>query len=257
MNGLDRRERRRRYQRQQQLKEYGIIAGIALGVLLFLGGVSLLSMRLFGILTASEHSPAKNVEQKSVQTQEVVGDVVETFGKEITVMIDPGHGERVPGCVVGNIMEKDITLAVSLKLRDALEVAGVTVRMTREDDATYPRLKERGPMANRVKADFFISIHCNSYAEDTSIRGFESYYYDEKSSKLSDAMMKAVKDAGIMIQDSKYGNFQVLRDTKMPAVLLEIGYMSNSAELADMCREDYQTQLAEAIVKGLYNYIKK
>jgi N-acetylmuramoyl-L-alanine amidase len=259
VNGLDRRERRRRYQRQQQLKEYGIAAGIMLGILLFLGGVSFLGVKLFGILTASDTGSSKGKTQTKVESISEAAKETEAEGiaRGISVMIDPGHGQRVPGCVVDDIMEKDITLAVSLKLRDELKKNGAKVLMTRKDDSHYPRLKKRGMMANRAKVDYFISVHCNSYTEDTSIHGFESYYYDDESVAFSDALVAAVKADGIVALESKYGNFQVLRDTKMQAVLLEIGYMSNKAELRNMCAEDYQAQLAKAIAKGFCNYITK
>ena len=253
MDGFDRRERRRRYQRQQQLKKYGILVGIFLGIILAIGGVSFLGVKLFQRLTAQEgHKTQSKIEErpeKEPQDSEV--NVAKDTAKGVLVMIDPGHGERVPGCVIDDVMEKDITLAVSLKLRDVLQAAGATVKMTREDDSFYPRLKERGKMANDAHADYFISIHCNSYTEDSSIRGFESYFYGEDGKKLSKAMVKAAKAAGIPAPDSKYGNFQVLRDTKMPSVLVEIGYMTNPEELQDMCDEDYQQKLAEAIARGL------
>lgn len=254
MDGFDRRERRRRYRRQQQLKEYGIFAGILLGIFLLLGGMVFLGVWLFyGFGDSKTVQTNGKAQIKTEEDSESEKVTVKKKGlKGVTVMVDPGHGERVPGCVVDDIMEKDITLQVSLKLRDALKKEGATVKMTREDDSVYPRLKERGRMANEAKVDYFISIHCNFYEDDANIYGFESYYYnEEKSAALSEAMVHAAKVDGIAIQDSKYGNFQVLRDAKMPAVLLEIGYMSNAAELQNMCNEAYQQRLAEAIAKGL------
>lgn len=260
MDGFDRRERRRRYQKQQQRRRFGIYAGIAGAILLVLIGVGFLCVSLFRHFTEAEPTAAKVAEPETpVKESETVpsGKGKNTSLEGVHVMVDPGHGERVPGCVVDEIMEKDITLQVSLKLRDALEKEGAVVTMTREDDSFYPRLKERGVMANEAKVDYFISIHCNFYEDDPGIYGFESYYYSEKSAAFSAAMVKAAKSGGIPVQDSKYGNFQVLRDTKMPAVLLEIGYMSNEAELTNMRDEAYQQSLAAVITKGLVEYTQK
>lgn len=258
MDGFDRRERRRRYQKQQRRRRLGIYAGIAGAIILVLVGVGFLCVSLFRHFTATKPATTQVAEPENQEEKPGNTEARKQYSlKNVQVMIDPGHGERVPGCVVDDIMEKDITLQVSLKLRDALEKEGAIVTMTREDDSFYPRLKERGVMANKAKVDYFISVHCNFYEDDPDIYGFESYYYGEDSAAFSEAMVKAAGAGGIAVQDSKYGNFQVLRDAKMPAVLLEIGYMSNEEELQNMCDEAYQQSLAEAITGGLAEYNKK
>ena len=100
-------------------------------------------------------------------------------------MIDPGHGGIDSGSENEGILEKDINLEISLKLKQALLDKGYRVLMTRSDD-TALELRERSDFANEAEADLFISLHQNCYSQDTSVSGIEVYYNDDKQRMMND-----------------------------------------------------------------------
>lgn len=173
------------------------------------------------------------------------------------VCIDPGHGGKQPGAVYEGVYEKDLTLEISLKLRDYLEDAGVRTIMTRESDE-HIDLEGRVSVANEADSDLFVSIHCNVVENSRSTNGLESYYY--KGSKVgkafSDTVLKACSDAGITTRYSREQEFYVTHYTAMPAILVETGYMTNHEELLKLQSEEYQDKLAKAICQGILNYIE-
>ncbi|MCR4956157.1 MAG: N-acetylmuramoyl-L-alanine amidase [Lachnospiraceae bacterium] len=171
-----------------------------------------------------------------------------TDSKDLVVVIDAGHGGSEPGCVIGNIMEKDITLSIAHKVEKKLNSQNITVIMTRNLDE-YPTLKERGEMAQG--ADYFVSIHCNSNTYNTSAFGFECYYYYDRDKKLAEQLIQEARTKGIVENGMKYGDFQVLRDTDMPSVLVETGYMTNERELENLCSKEYQLELADVIADAI------
>ena len=169
------------------------------------------------------------------------------------VVLDPGHGGDDPGAVVGEALEKDINLSVALLVREQLEQQeGVVVLMTRDRDV-YPSLTERADYANREQADLFVSIHANSL-EDDSYAGLITFYHPDKHSsrtfaKTIQAAVTAASgglDRGVRSED-----FAVLRETEMPAVLVETGFMTCLEELALLLDADYQKLLAQGIAQGI------
>ena len=253
MNGYDRRARRRRHQRRQRIRAYVARTVFGLVLLALVGFVGFGCIKVIGLMTKGHKTSAtaqvKKEKNKNNSNSSSSGKSGE-MKKDVIVVVDAGHGGRVPGCVFGDIMEKDIALSVALKLQKELEQMGMMVIMTREDDS-YPRLSERVQIANDSKADYFVSIHCNSYEDDATISGLESYYCGDNGSELAQKMIEAARRSNLAVEDAKYGNFQVLRETKMPATLVEIGYMTNPAELELMCSESYQDELASVVAKGI------
>lgn len=149
------------------------------------------------------------------------------------------------------MLEKDSTLAVTMFAAEKLRAEGVTVILTRED-YTDVFLNERCRIANDVGADLFVSIHCNSYTEDTSVRGFEGYYHNgTKGQRLAEYILEAAGALGVKTHNVKDENFQVIRDTTMPAALMEIGFLSNPAERVMLQSEEYQNTIAQAIADGV------
>lgn len=149
------------------------------------------------------------------------------------ICIDPGHGGTDPGGVGNGYNEKDINLTASLMLAACLNAQGHEVYLTRERDLTYS-LDWRVNTANMIKADRFVSVHCNSSGGNTNARGFEVYYYPgsyegkelarrilDKASSLEWVTSRGVKALG----------FHVLKYTKMPAVLVELGFITNKADI--------------------------
>ncbi|KOP64833.1 N-acetylmuramoyl-L-alanine amidase [Bacillus sp. FJAT-18019] len=179
-------------------------------------------------------------------------------GKKI-VVIDPGHGGSDPGTIsFTKKPEKIFALALGLKVQALLQKeSGIEVIMTRETDI-YPTRSERVKLANDLKADVFVSIHGNSVTAAPQITGTETYYYQRESSKeLANLIHKNLIAAlGFIDRGVKNGNYQVIRETTMSAVLLEVGFLSNKSEEEAMMSETNQNKAAQAIVDGIKEYLK-
>jgi N-acetylmuramoyl-L-alanine amidase len=169
------------------------------------------------------------------------------------VVIDAGHGGKDTGAIsqATKRREKDFVLPVSIKVAELLaKEPQIEVKLTRSDD-TFLELAERVAIANEQKADVFVSVHANSTTKET-IRGTETYYYTEQSLDFAEIMHKHVLEAtGFPDRKVKQGNFHVIRNTEMPSVLLEIGFLSNRTEESTMFQEDFQQTVAAAIVAGI------
>jgi len=180
-----------------------------------------------------------------------------TDGKKV-VVIDPGHGGSDPGTTsFTNKPEKNFTLALGLKVQALLkQEPNIELIMTRETDV-YPTRSERVKLANDLNADVFVSIHGNSVKASPQASGTETFYYQRASSKeLADIIHKHLIEAlGFKDRGVKNGSLQVIRETTMPAVLLEIGFLSNKAEEEAMMSESTQDKAAQAIVDGIKEYL--
>ncbi|MCK6438746.1 MAG: N-acetylmuramoyl-L-alanine amidase [Planctomycetes bacterium] len=177
--------------------------------------------------------------------------------KGMTIVVDPGHGGKDPGAIgITGVYEKVIAMAVSNRVADLLKQQGATIIMTRTDNDTYPTLSDRYELANTKHADLFISIHANS-CEKPDINGVETYFHNagargDASERLARSVQSAMLTAsGAEDRGVRSANFQVIKNTTMPAVLVELGYMSNMAEATKLAKKDYQETLAQAIVKGV------
>lgn len=171
----------------------------------------------------------------------------------LLVVVDAGHGGRDQGTCAGNILEKDINLAVAKKLADKLEKGGAQVLMTRADDVKVG-LEERAKLANEAEADVFVSIHCNYYEDSTEIKGLECYYKEgsTEGELLAERISEAFENTdSVANRGTKTADYRVLRKTDMKAVLVELGYMSNPEECRKLTDEDYQELLAEKIAAAV------
>lgn len=208
----------------------------------------------------------------SGKSKESVAAVVNTGIK--TIIVDPGHGGVDGGAVgVNGSVEKDINLSIALKLRDVLKKAGYTVVMTRDTDisihdenANTIRKQKRSDLYNRLgiinahSEAIFVSVHQNTINQ-SSVHGGQMFFspnnvcskllaqciQDSFRENLQSDNSKAVKEAG--------KNLFLLYNAKIPSVLCECGFLSNSEEAAMLSKEEYQQQLAEAIFKGIENYL--
>lgn len=146
-------------------------------------------------------------------------------------------------------------MAMALKVGKILEQdSNFEVVLTRSDD-TFLELKERAKIANDLKADVFVSIHANS-AGSSAATGSETYYQREASKTLANVMHKhLVQATGLKDRGVRYGNFHVIRETKMPAVLLEVGYLSNKNDEAALFSESFQQRVAQGIADGIKEYL--
>jgi len=173
-----------------------------------------------------------------------------------TIVIDAGHGGKDPGAIaVTGVYEKQINLAVARKLAKLLQRKGLTVIMTRQGD-TYPKLEERAALANRRKADLFVSIHADSASP--SAQGFTVYIAESASREarlMARAITRAMATTGQKNRGVREADYRVLVKTRMPAVLIELGYLSNRYEARRLQTSAFQDRLATAISTGISDYL--
>ncbi len=184
-------------------------------------------------------------------------------GEKMIVCIDPGHGGPDPGAVSADgIQEKKVNLSVAKRVAEYLRRAGVKVVLTRDKDMELvagnddaAELRARAQVANNAKADFFLSIHCNA-ASTPDAEGFEVYHYPGSvkgamlATKIADAYVIA---SGLKRRKVASANFQVLRDTAMPAALIELGFLTNKADCALLKEPAFQDKIALGIAFGILN----
>ena len=174
-----------------------------------------------------------------------------------TVVLDAGHGGSASGAVYEGIMEKTITLPITLRAGELLEEKGYNVVLTRSSDV-YMDLYDRSKVANNVGADVFVSIHANASTTKPDFAGTFTYSYPNslEGAKLAGMIQKAVVNAaGSLDRGLLTNDYVVLRETHMPAALLETGFMSCHEELMLLVQPDYQEQLAQGVAKGIENYL--
>lgn len=173
------------------------------------------------------------------------------IGAKYKVVIDPGHGDQDPGAkAVNGNEEKAFNLAMGLKVYRLLQnEPSIEPYLTRNDDTFVP-LDDRAQFANDRNADVFVSIHGNSYTASST--GTETYYYKSDSVTFAQIMHNHVTQAtGLPDRGVRQQPFRVVKVTNMPAVLLEIGYLSNEHDTALMFDESFQNKVAGAIVAGI------
>ncbi|WP_052144749.1 N-acetylmuramoyl-L-alanine amidase [Halalkalibacter okhensis] len=171
------------------------------------------------------------------------------------IVIDAGHGGSDPGATANGLQEKEVVLDIALRVEKKLRAAGANVVMTRTND-TFIALEERANIANRAKASSFISVHANAATE--AANGSETYWLagtSEDSKKLATAIQKhLVNELGTRDRGVKTANFSVLRNTNMPASLVEVGFLTNKAEADRMKKNGFRESAANGIYKGIVEY---
>ena len=192
------------------------------------------------------------------------------------IYLDAGHGGYDPGASYFGISEKSLTLAIQSRVKAKLEAEGYQVMTTRTSD-TYVDLTDRSRAANASESDIFVSIHINA-SGSSAAQGIETYYYQPYAEypsrinatyhanptrlSMSDTLANAIQSSlinatGAQNQGVKRQTFAVLRETTAPAVLLELGFLSNPQEAARLSTSAYQETLANAIVAGIKSYYEK
>lgn len=168
--------------------------------------------------------------------------------------VDAGHGGYDPGAVANGLKEKDLTLNIALKVKEKLEAKGIKVVMSRDNDK-FLSLQDIANKANASNPDMFISIHINS-AGATSASGIETYYYKGMDQPLaSDIQNKLIEYTGANNRGVKWEEFFVVKNTNMPASLIECGFITNVTEANKLNSTSYQDTLASAIVDGATSYL--
>lgn len=195
--------------------------------------------------------------------------VLSTGMESKIIVIDAGHGGQDPGAQHGGVKEKDINLDIALRLKSVLEAKGSTVILTRNEDRDfYLPGYVKGRMAKRVElnhrisiatthnADLFISIHANSFPRNNSY-GMETYYHLQSSA--GKVLAERIQTQLGLIQGdnkrlAKAGDYYIINQTKMPAVIVEVGFLSNPRERKMLGNEEYRDSIAQAIGSGVEDF---
>jgi len=180
---------------------------------------------------------------------------------KFSVVIDPGHGGPDPGAIgIGGIRETDVVLEVSKTVQKLLSDKGVKVRLTRKNEVDLD-LPPRVSFANNTNADLFISIHANaSRGKRRDINGLETFYYRGwRGRLLAKRIQKHILrvSPGSPDRGVKQGRFYVIKNTRMPAVLVEIGFLTGRLDARRLEKTEHRKRLAYAITKGILEYLSK
>ena len=190
--------------------------------------------------------------------------------KEYTVVLDAGHGSSDSGKVgINGVLEKDINLSISKETKKYLEKKGIRVVMTRDKDESLAEgengnrkvqdMKARVKRINDTKPDLAVSIHQNSYHEE-SIHGAQVFYYEHSESGEKDA--RILQEALLAVdpdntrQVKANTTYYLLKRTEVPILIIECGFLSNQEEAEKLASEDYQKEIAKAIANGIESCLK-
>ncbi len=175
------------------------------------------------------------------------------------IAIDAGHGGSATGAVYGGAEEKALNLAMARKLRDILTALGYNTVMTRDADMDVG-LYDRAYRANAMNADLFVSIHCNAAEQNADFQGLYVYHYPQSAqgAALAQSIQTTTATAtGAIDRGIDSANFVVLRESDMPAVLVETGFMTCPAELARLRDDAYQTRVAQGVAQGIVRFLDR
>ncbi|MBL7220748.1 MAG: N-acetylmuramoyl-L-alanine amidase [Phycisphaerae bacterium] len=174
------------------------------------------------------------------------------------VVIDAGHGGRDPGASYYGYREKDIVLDVALMVSEILRASGIDARMTRGTD-TFIELNDRAALAREVGAKLFVSLHCDA-APNRRARGFTIYAPRDRmrqASSFAAAMERSMLTTNMASRGIRAAGFRVLVRTKCPALLLEMGFLSNRYDARLLASKSYQRAVARAAADAVTAYLTK
>ncbi len=228
-----------------------IMIGKKLAILLVIGVMSMLVLSVFWQGTTA---------------------VTSRFDDRYVVMLDPGHGGYDPGAVSSKgIYEKAINLQIAQKIKEMFGPSGIEVLLTREEDLDYvPNgvkgkatrkqidLNHRIEMATQAKADILVSLHVNATVTGRNSGAETFYHYKSQSGKrLAELIQQElIKITGMNRRIAKPGDFYIIKNSNMPTVIVEVGYLSSQKEQKKLQQTWYQEQLSRAIAKGIANYFE-
>jgi N-acetylmuramoyl-L-alanine amidase len=185
----------------------------------------------------------------------IVIDIPEASVRAHVVAIDAGHGGKDTGAIgPTGLLEKDVVLDIAQRVRELLVKAGVQVIMTRETD-TFVELPDRPRLARQQGATVFVSIHANASTRQAS-NGSETYYLTPQSLELAQLVQEELaRVPNLVPRGTKTANFLVLRESDVPAVLVEVAYVSNPDEEARLRQQNFRERLAEAVARGVQRFL--
>ena len=184
--------------------------------------------------------------------------------KITTVVIDAGHGGKDNGASNNDVLEDSINLNIASFLVEKLVDLGAYVYTSRDGDydlaSNYDKnrkgkdLKRRVELVNSIRPDLFISIHLNTY-KDESVSGGQVFYQDNEKSKLfADILQDKFNELSKKNKRSKYGDYYLLNHTNFLGVLVECGFLTNFEELKKLSTRKYQQKIATKIIEGIKEY---
>lgn len=179
-----------------------------------------------------------------------------------TVAIDAGHGGFDGGVYHGPLVEKDLNLDVALRLKEEVERRGAKAVLTREEDVAFADenradLEHRLRMAHEVKADVLVSVHCNSFP-DPSQFGAQTFYPARSPEARRLALL--IQEELVRLQPENYrealeaAELYILKNSRVPAVLVEVGFISNPGDRQRLASPEYRARLAAAMASGLERF---
>jgi len=225
----------------------------------------------------NEAKDISSTELASVNSSNSLSDRESSARKNFIICIDPGHGYDDPGCdseYLGEYDEADINLSISQLIRDKLQKQGFTVIMTRDSDIVPEDKKsnnsmytinsrERCNFSNNNGADLFLSIHCN-YFKDKDVSGTRLYYYVDNTETteayanlLENGINNVLGEECLVSANTRDESYDVCYFTKAPAVLAEVGFVTNPEDAKKLLDPKWQDKYAESIVEGMVNYFKE
>jgi N-acetylmuramoyl-L-alanine amidase len=176
---------------------------------------------------------------------------------QLVVMIDPGHGGKDSGAVgLGGLQEKDVILPISQRVAAILEQQGIHAILTRTSDY-FVDLAPRVEMAKQDHADLFVSIHANSIDNRPDVNGLETYYFDSGNRLAQTIHNSILQNLDIKDRGVRRARFYVLRNNPMPAVLVEVGFVTGVEDSPRLGTAAYENQMAQAIANGILQYIQQ
>jgi N-acetylmuramoyl-L-alanine amidase len=203
---------------------------------------------------------AKPLQPPTVLPKPTIGNPVNlpNFAEEsIIVMLDPGHGGQDSGAIgLEGLQEKDVILSIAQKVATLLVESGIKPILTRTDDY-FVDLSPRVEMAKQNHAHLFVSIHANSIDNRPDVNGLETYYYSNGQKLAQTVHNTILQEVNLADREVKQANFYVLRNNPMPAILVEVGFVTGEMDEPRLATTDYQNQLAHAIADGILRYIQQ
>ncbi len=170
-----------------------------------------------------------------------------------TVVIDAGHGGRDIGGAYGKVYEKWLALDTSMRVEKKLKEKGFKTVMTRRSDH-FVTLGGRAKIGNSYPNSIFVSIHYN-FTSKKSVSGLETFYCSKRSQPLADAVQRGMlSEVKAVNRGVKYARYYVIRHAKNPSILVEGGFVSNSAERGRTKEGRYREGIADGIVNGIVEY---
>ena len=182
---------------------------------------------------------------------------------QVVIVVDPGHGGEDPGKVgINDVLEKDLNLQIAKKVKKLLEEAGIKIVMTRTNDkvpdAKKEDLNQRVQLINDTKPKLALCIHQNSYP-DAKINGAQVFYHTitpeaEDVATIVQEQLRTVDPTNTR-QIKENDTYFMLKNTQVPTIIVECGFLTNPDEAAKLTQEDYQDKLAQAICEGVVKWL--